>query len=229
MKTSNPTTGAKTSKFALAAGLNIQAVKTGERLSDETIAQLEVASQTNKFKLNGLAGSLMNVIAGDRVKIFVTGAPTMDGRYIIAKASKEDSSAAKLASPTKRSEGGSLIFNYAGVWSRMTQATIDAVELSGKALIEAGVAIASDAGTVYVDHKTFYDLVEIDGIDSENPLVVGEESFVQAFALINVTTVPVDLSKESLEKKGRKAVAKVEKTEAPEAPEAPEFNEGEEA
>ena len=188
--------GATKSKFTLKS-LEVVACKSGERVSNDVIPTIETSSQLNKFRINKLASELMGVVAGNRVKIFATGSDEIDGKYLLVVASDEAQDAAKLASPTKANGFGVQQFNYAGVWSKIAQGTADAQEKSGAALVEEGSAIQR-ASAYYLDHKTVYEIVEVDNFNAENPLVdpaTGAE-YTAVFTLINPTFIPVDLTKE---------------------------------
>jgi len=204
MKKSNAVSdAAPKSKFSLSS-MKVVAVKSGERVSNDTIPTLETASQLNKFKLNKLASETLGVTGGNRVKLLISGEETIDGKYLLAIAADDDSSAAKLAVAAKGATGFTVLqFNYAGIWSRVMQAEVDAIEKSGQTLVAEGVAIFREgkgvaAGTYYVNHKTQYELVAVDGIDDENPLVDPETgaSYTKIYALVNPEIIDVDLTKE---------------------------------
>lgn len=194
MKTSKEIVAEPKSKFSLSKGISIVPVKSGERVSNDTEPTIETASQFNKFKLNKLAAVLMGVVAGDRVKILITGEEGIDGRYLIAVADSNDNGAAKLMSPSKAEGFGGLLFNYAGVWSKIAQATVDAEEKSGKVCVEEGIAIARGT-TFYLNQKATYNLVEVEDFNAENPLQYGTASYSKVFALVNPKTESVDLNK----------------------------------
>lgn len=204
MKKSNAVADATPkSKFSLSS-MKVVAVKSGERVSNDTIPTLETASQLNKFKLNKLASEILGVVGGNRVKLLISGEESINGKYLLAIAADDDSSAAKLAYAAKGASGFSVLqFNYAGVWSKIMQASVDAIEKSGQTLVAEGVAIFREgkgaaAGTYYVNHKTQYELVAVDGIDDENPLVDPETgaSYTSVFALVSPEIIDVDLTKE---------------------------------
>lgn len=204
MKKSNEVANvAPKSKFSLSS-MKVVAVKSGERVSNDTIPTLETASQLNKFKLNKLASETLGVTGGNRVKLLISGEESIDGKYLLAIASDDDSSAAKLAVAAKGATGYTVLqFNYAGIWSKVMQADVEAIEKSGQTLVAEGVAIFREgkgaaAGTYYVNHKTQYELVAVDGIDDENPLVDPETgaSYTKVFALVSPEIISVDLTKE---------------------------------
>ena len=220
MKKSNAVSiDAPKSKFSLSS-MKVVAVKSGERVSNDTIPTLETASQLNKFKLNKLASETLGVTAGNRVKLLISDEKTIDGKYLLAIASDNDSSAAKLAAAAKGATGFTVLqFNYAGVWSRVMQADVDAIEKSGQTLVAEGSAIFREgkgvaAGTYYVNHKTQYELVTVDGIDDENPLVDSETgaSYTKVFALVTPEFIDVDLTKE-IAPRAEKAVVVEEEAE----------------
>ena len=198
------------SKFSLGK-IGVASVKSGERIANETIAVVETASQMNKFRLNKLASEALNVTSGNRVKLLITEMEEMDGKYLIAKAPDTDTTAAKLLSPTGKDSFGSLLFNYAGVWSRMIQMTPDAKEKGGDALVIDGIAIERGKGNFYIDKKVAYEIVEIEDFDAENPLVdpfTGVE-YTKVFALVAPKPESVDLTRVIPE---RKKKVKVEET-----------------
>lgn len=204
------------SKFSL-GGATVAAVKSGERTSNDTYAFVETASQMNKFRLNKMASELLGVVSGDRVKILITGMDGIDGKYLIAKAPSDDASSAKLLSPTKSEGHGSLLFNYAGIWSRIAQATADAEEKSGARLVEEGVAIArtqkGGTDTYYLNQKAIYSLVEVEDFTEDSPLVSGGISYPKVFALISPKTEEVDLTKEVPTRKSKDTEVSVEEAE----------------
>ena len=201
MKKSNEVaTATPKSKFSLSS-MTVTAVKSGERVSNDIIAICETASQLNKFKLNKLASELMGLVAGNRVKFLISGETSIDGKFLLAVASDDDASAAKVAAAVKGTKGATVLqFNFAGVWSKIMQADVDAIEKNGKTLVAEGIAKFVEgkgkaAGTYYVDRKVQYELVAIEGIDAENPLVDGETgaTYSQVFALVTPTVIPVPL------------------------------------
>ena len=200
MKKSNEVATAPKSKFSLSS-MAVTAVKSGERVSNDVIAICETASQLNKFKLNKLASELMGLVAGNRVKFLISGETSIDGKYLLAVASDDDASAAKVAAAVKGTKGATVLqFNFAGIYSKIMQADVDAIEKNGATLVKEGIAKFVEgkgkaAGTYYVDRKVQYELVAIDGIDAENPLVDSETgaTYSQVFALVTPTVIPVTL------------------------------------
>lgn len=196
MKNSQSEAGvAKKSRFSVSDFGVVEAVSSGARISNDTLPQIESCSQLNKFKLNKLASELMGVVPENRVKIIVTKAPTLDGKFLIAVAKEDEANAAKLLSPTAKDGFGSLLFNYAGVWSRIAQFDVDAVEKSAAALVAEGVAI--DRGkTTYINRKVIYTLEEVEDFNVDSPLVLPTgEQYTKVFALVDGTTEAADLSK----------------------------------
>ena len=200
------TTGNK--KFTLGNPTAISAMKSGERVSNDTEPTLETTSQLNKFRLNKLACEAMNLLPGGRVKLLMTGEEGIDGKYLICVAADEDQSAAKVLSPTKSKGVGSVLFNYAGIYSRIAQATADAVEKSGAAFVEEGIAKLSPAGTYYLDRKVSYTLVEVDNFTAESPLVdpITGAEYAKVFALVSPKIEAVDLEKEFAPRKKAESV-----------------------
>ena len=191
------TEAAPKSKFTLGAGLSIMSVKSGERVSNDTIPTLETSSQINKFKMNKLASELLGIVPGGRVKLLITGSEEIDGKYLICVAPETDATSAKVLSPTAADGFGSLLFNYAGVWSRMAQMTTDASEKSGETFVEEGVAVKRSK-TFYIDRKVIYELVEVENFTAETPLVdpnTGVE-YAKVFALVAPKSEAVDITKE---------------------------------
>lgn len=200
-----PVTG---SKFKLGFAVTGKVVTSGKRVSSDTVAQIECQSQMNKFGMNKLAADMIGVGAGSRIKIIVTNAPTLDGKYFVVKCAAGDTKGAKIASATGSDTSGSFNFNYAGVYSQMQQSEVEAVEKSGETLVAEGVAVAKESGAnktkvYYLDHKTTFEVVAIEDFNEENPFnVVNEEgevveSFTDVFALINAKTEAVDNKKET--------------------------------
>lgn len=190
------------SKFTLGNVSAVASVKSGERVSSDTEPLLETSSQLNKFKLNKLACEVMGLMPGGRVKIFMTGEEAIDGKYLIAVAPDDDQSAAKVLSPTGSKSLSAVLFNYAGIYSRIAQATADAAEKSGEAFVEEGVAIDRN-GTYYLDRKVSYGLVEVDNFTADEPFVdsITGVAYPQVFALISPKMEAVDLTKETKPRK----------------------------
>lgn len=212
------------SKFSLSmdATSDIVAVKSGERVCNDTLPTIETASQINKFRINKLASELLGVTPGMRIKILVTKSTAMDGKYLVVVAPDTDASSAKVASAAGKDGYGSMLFNYAGIWSRMTQATVDALELGGEAFVEQGVAV-SRSNTYYIDHKTIYEVVEVDNYNEANPLVVNAatgESYSKVFALVNAKKEDVDITKEASPRKAKVSETAVEVEDVEEVEEA---------
>jgi hypothetical protein len=199
------------SKFTLGNVAAVSSVKSGERVSNDTEPLLETASQLNKFKLNKLACEIMGLKPGGRVKIFMTGEEGIDGKYLIAVAPDEDQSAAKVLSPTGSKSLSAVLFNYAGIYSRIAQATPDAAEKSGEAFVEEGIAVDRN-GTYYLNRKVAYSMVEVDNFTADEPFVdasTGVE-YPKVFALISPKMEDVDLSKETKPRKRKVEEGEVE-------------------
>jgi len=196
MKSSSVDAPVANKKFSLGSIGIAESVKSGDRISKDTEAQVETQSQFNKFHINKLGSILMNLVPEDRVKIIVTKAPTIDGKFLIVKAGRDVSEAAKVISPTKAEGNGALLFNYSGVYSRIAQGDVDAVETSANSFVEGGTAIER-AKAVYLDHKMVYSLVEVEDFTAESPLVdpVTGAQYPQVFALVSPKSVAVDLTK----------------------------------
>lgn len=185
-------------KFTLSKPKEVVAVKSGERVSNDTEPILETASQMNKFKINKLGCELMGLLPGGRVKLITSGEEGINGKYLICIAADEDKNAAKVLSPTGSKTMGAVLFNYAGIYSKIAQATADAQEKGGASFVEDGIAIDRD-GTYYLNRKVAYTLVEVDNYTEEEPMVdtVTGESYSKVFALIDPKVEAVDLSKET--------------------------------
>lgn len=217
-----PVTG---SKFKLNFAATGKVVTSGKRVSSDTIAQIECQSQMNKFGMNKLAADMIGAGAGSRIKIIVTNAPTLDGKYFVVKCAADDTKGAKIASATGKDTSGSFNFNYAGVYSQMQQSEVDAIEKSGETLVAEGVAIAKESGAnktkvYYLDHKTIFEIVPIEDFNEENPFdVIDEEgkvveSFTEVFALINAKVEAVDNTKETKPRAKKEDAVEVEATDA---------------
>ena len=205
------------SKFSLGGfAVKGKAVISGKRVSSDTIAQIECQSQINKFGMNKLASELMGVGKGDRIKIIVTNFPELDGKFFVVKCADGDTSGAKVASATGKDTSGSFNFNYSGVYSQLQQLDVDAIEKSGEAFVEEGVAVAK-SGTFYLDHKTIFEVVRIEEFDEKNPFELYDDedeligSYAEVFALIGGKIEKVDNTKET---KPRKKVEAAENTES---------------
>lgn len=185
-------------KFSLSKPKEVVAINSGERVSNDTEPIIETASQMNKFKINKLGCELMGLLPGMRVKIITSAEDTIDGKYLICVAPDTDSKAAKVLSPTGAKGMGAVLFNYAGVYSKIAQADVTAQEKGGAAFVEDGMAIDRD-GTYYLNRKVAYTLVEVDNYTEDEPLVdpISGNSYSKVFALVEPKIESVDLSKET--------------------------------
>lgn len=132
------------SKFkSMLAQLN--PINTGTKASNDTAPTLTVLGIPNKFQLNRLATDLMGLKVEDRVKIFEFNKDeNFNQRYFIAKADKNDTSAAKVAasnSQVKATSGIDMAFNYSGVWSCLVQGEVGSTELGYDAMVEKGCVV----------------------------------------------------------------------------------------
>ena len=191
MKSNKEQTATK-SVFTLNPSAKIISARMGERTSNEVKPQLELARQINKFKLNKLASTAMNVQNGDRVKILInTGSETIDGRYLLVVAKEDEKNSAKLLSTVKTGYAVQL-FNFSGVYSKMWQATTDATDKGGEAFVAEGSATKNEKGAVYMKNKVSYDLIPVEGIDADNPLVVDDNEYSSVFALVSPEVIEGD-------------------------------------
>lgn len=137
------------SKFAGVLG-NLKPVSTGVKPTNVTTPLVTANPIPNKFFLNRLAGKMLGLKVGSRVKIFNNeDAEDFDGRFFISKTVEEDPGAAKIGkanSGISSEEGIDFSFSYAGIWSIMVQDKHDAVELGQDALVEAGCAVKGKTG-----------------------------------------------------------------------------------
>lgn len=202
------------SKFSLGGAMSsIVSVKSGERVSNETVPYVTTASQLNKFTINKPAAELMGLVSERRVKLLITGLPVAEGRYLLAISTDEDSTAAKVANPSGADGYGSLLFNYAGIWSKMVQYDVeDAKEKSIEAFEAEGVAVKR-SNTGYINRKVAYKVVEVEDINEENPLTDPFTSVVytKVFALVEPKMESVELSKEVKTRKVKEVVAETSK------------------
>lgn len=121
--------------------LNLTAAKPGTRAVGSSIPELYTAPTVNKFVLNALAAKKMGLQHKDTITILVNEEATdINQMYFLVKGI--DGMCASLAANTKEAEGtnNTLTFSYAGVWSRIVQYDVDAVEVSMEELARQELA-----------------------------------------------------------------------------------------
>lgn len=188
--------GVKKSVFKLTKPVeSIRSVSSGQRVSNETEPTVELTSQFNKLKLNTLAVSLMGLIPGDKVKFLITDEPTIDGKFLIGKTAETDEQSAKTLSQSGKTDT-SLLFNYSGIYARLWQANVEAIEKGGESFVKEGVAVKK-GNIYYLNEKVVYQIIPVDGVDEENPYTDKASGvvFTKLFALISPERIKVDLSK----------------------------------
>lgn len=182
------------SKFSL-AGLSVQGVRSGERAPQEIKPGVEVSNQYNKFRITKTAAEIIGLKTGDRVKLFVTNAEEMYGRYLLAVAKDTDELSAKVATAGKKEGFGSLTFNYSGVWSKMIQFDNPAaMEKSIHAFVAENIGVVRNK-TGYVNYKVTYGIEHLEEVNEENPLVdpISGEEFTKVYLLIDPIKEDVEL------------------------------------
>lgn len=141
---------------------NLRPVNTGTKASNDVVPTLVVLGIPNKFQLNKLASIALGLSAEDRVKMFDMGIDAdINERFFIAKTDKNDTTAAKVAasnSATKATSGIDLAFNYAGIWSCLTQGVTGAVELGYEAMVEKGVVVKGVTTGGKVRYRSAFDV-----------------------------------------------------------------------
>jgi hypothetical protein len=169
----------KSSKFNVAA-LNLVAVATGVKASNDVAPTLTVQGLPNKFQLNRLATVAMGLKTGDRVRIFNNkNAENINEKFFIAKVAENDATGAKVNrsnSTTKQTEGIDMAFNYSGVWSVCLQGDPSAAELGFEALEAKGLVISGKTSGGQARHRATLDIkflveevgaMDIDGVTLE--------------------------------------------------------------
>lgn len=181
------------SPFTLGASKKIVAADAGVRTSTEVKPVLELSSQFNKFRLNKMASELTNLVAGDKVKILInTGAESIDGHYLIARANDTDSACAKLLAAGGAKGHSAQQFNYSGMYGRMWQTEVGASDKGAKAFIAEGNAIEAKSGATYLTSKVEYEVVKVDDISEESPLEVNGVEYTEVYALISPVRTAVE-------------------------------------
>ena len=189
----NVATSATKSPFTLGASKKIVAADAGVRTSTEVKPVLELSSQFNKFRLNKMASELTNLVAGDKVKILInTGAESIDGHYLIARANDTDSACAKLLAAGGAKGHSAQQFNYSGMYGRMWQTEVGASDKGAKAFIAEGNAIEAKSGATYLTSKVEYEVVKVDDISEESPLEVNGVEYTEVYALISPVRTAVE-------------------------------------
>lgn len=116
--------------------------KPGTRAVGSSSPELYTAPTINKFVLNSLASKKMNLQHKDTVTILVNEkAEDINQMYFLTKGI--DGMCASLAANLNKDgevAGDNLSFSYAGVWSRMVQYEVDAIEVSMEDLAKQGLA-----------------------------------------------------------------------------------------
>lgn len=155
--------------------MNFSIARPGTKVSTSSRPELVLVPTLNKFSLNSLASKLMDVESGDYVTILVNeSASNLNEMYFITTGINEDSQSKLASVGNKKGTGRLLNFSYSGVWSKMIQNKVDAMELSPSALVDMGLVQARDTktGTSYTAlKKVYYGLgegfeAEINGVDT---------------------------------------------------------------
>ena len=171
----------------------VVSAQAGVRTSTEVKPVLELSSQFNKFRLNKLGSELMNVVAGDKVKLLInTGAESIDGHYLITVAKDVDTACAKLLAAGGAKGHAVQQFNYSGMYGRMWQTEVGASDKGAKAFIAEGNAIEAKSGATYLTSKVEYEVVKVDDISEESPLEVNGVEYTEVYALISPVRTPVE-------------------------------------
>lgn len=162
-------------------------VNTGTKASNDVIPTITVLGIPNKFNLNRLATDLMGLHVADRVKMFDLGKDAeADARFFIAKADKNDTSAAKVAasnSAVKSTSGVDMAFNYSGIWSCLIQGEVDAVELGYEAMVEKGVVVKGETTGNNVRYRSAY-AVKLE-IQEVGAAVIEDVEYEMVYVLTN--------------------------------------------
>jgi hypothetical protein len=178
----------------------VVSAQAGVRTSTEVKPVLELSSQFNKFRLNKLGSELMNVVAGDKVKLLInTGAETIDGHYLIAVAKDVDTACAKLLAAGGAKGHSAQQFNYSGMYGRMWQAVVGASDKGAKLFVAEGNAVEAKSKAVYLTSKVEYEVVKVDDISEESPLEVDGMEYTEVYALINPERIAVEPKAEMAE------------------------------
>lgn len=122
--------------------MKLSIARPGTKAVAATRPEVATTPTVNKFTINPLASKLMGLEHGDHVTIIVNDqAESMDELLFITHGLSE-ANQSKLAAVNKSAGVGRVLnFNYSGVWSKILQFEVGAVELSPKALVERGLAV----------------------------------------------------------------------------------------
>lgn len=179
----------KSSKFDVSK-INLVAVATGVKGSNDVVPTLVLQGIPNKFQLNRLATTAMGLKTGDRVRIFNNkNAENISEKYFIAKVGENDATGAKVNrsnSTTKQTEGIDMAFNYSGVWSVCLQGDPNAAELGFEALEAKGLVISGKTSGGQGRHRATVDVKFT--VEEVGPMDI-EGTEVNMFALTSYKAV----------------------------------------
>lgn len=119
---------------------NLSVARPGTKVSTSSRPELILVPTINKFSLNSLASKLMDVEAGDHVTILTNDdASNLNEMYFITTGIGDEGQSKLASIGNKPGTGRLLNFSYSGVWSKMIQNKVDAIELSAQALVDKGL------------------------------------------------------------------------------------------
>ena len=156
--------------------MKLSIAKPGTKATASNKAELFTASTINKLTLNPLATKKMGIANEDYVTILVNEEATnINEMYFITGG--VEANKAKVASVGKaEGVGRTCNFNYGGVWGKMLQFKVDAMDMNPAGLVDEGLLskYKTEAGKdAYVaNFKVSFELgdaveVEIEGEDVE--------------------------------------------------------------
>ena len=120
--------------------LSISVARPGTKASTSSRPELVVTPTFNKLDLNPLASQKLGLEAGDYVTLLVNGnATTVDEMYLITKGIGDEGQSKLASVGNKSGTGRKLTFSYSGVYSKMLQGKVDAIEMSAEGLSELGL------------------------------------------------------------------------------------------
>lgn len=153
--------------------LSISVARPGTKASTSSRPELVVTPTFNKLDLNPLASQKLGLEAGNYVTILVNNnATTVDEMYFITEGLGGEGQSKLASVGNKPGTGRKLTFSYSGVYSKMLQGKVDAIEMSSEGLSELNLmekrVTATDNVAYSATKKVHFEVgdgveVEIDG------------------------------------------------------------------
>jgi hypothetical protein len=148
---------------------NFRILRPGVKASGATVPQLVLTPTINKFQLNGLAAKLLDLETGDHISIIENPDAKDFNELLFISRGLGDVNQAKLASTNKAvGAGRPLTFNYSGLYSRLLQGSIDAIEATPESMVDAGLMVKNTKSSYTSKSKIYFNVgegmdVNIDG------------------------------------------------------------------